>query len=316
MEDSASLAALFRDQANRLERLGQDGWTPERLFTQAGLIPDAWQRGVMGRRRGDQLLLCHRQIGKSTVSAAIALADACEGPSTLVLLVSRSMRQSAELFRKVKDFYRATQPLPLLQESALSMELANYSRIISLPGSEDTIVGYSKVRRIILDEAARIPDGVYYAVRPMLAMSGGDILALSTPFGKRGWFYDAWEGREESVYLSTEEIQGILGDIGITVDADESAQDTHTYGWTKTRMTAAISPRLSKRYLANERRAIPDLWFRQEWMCEFVDLGGTVFRMEDLQAMLRDDIVPLWQEGQAFLVDTSPLALAGAEGWR
>ena len=37
-----------------------------------------------------------------------------------------------------------------------------------------------------------MPDALYYAVRPMLAVSAGRMVALSTPFGKRGWFYEAW----------------------------------------------------------------------------------------------------------------------------
>ena len=114
---------------------------------------------------------------RSTTVAAIALADALAEADALVLLISRSMRQSSELFRKVKRFYRATQPLPLLQDSVLSFELSNHSRIVSLPGSEDTIVGFSSVKRLIMDEAARIPDATYYAVRPMLAMSQGSMMA-------------------------------------------------------------------------------------------------------------------------------------------
>lgn len=253
--------------------------------------------------RGDQLLLCHRQWGKSTCAGSVALADCCAAPNTLVLLVSRSMRQSSELFRKVKDFYRVTHPLPLIQESALSLELENHSRIVSLPGSEETIVGYSKVRRIILDEAARIPDSVYYAVRPMLAMSGGDIMAMSTPFGRRGWFYEAWEGKEqEQVELDAATVQALLDDLGIRVEAEDLARDTRRYGWQRTRVTARESRRLSKRYLASERRSIPDLWFRQEWLCEFVELGQVVFRYEDIQAMLTDDVVPLWgSDGQMVL---------------
>ena len=28
----------------------------------------------------------------------------------------------------------------------------------------------------------------------MLAVSGGRLVALSTPLGQRGWFYEEWEG--------------------------------------------------------------------------------------------------------------------------
>jgi len=227
------------------------------------------------------------------------------------------MRQSSELFRKVKDFYRATTPLPLLQESALSLELENHSRIISLPGSEETIVGYSKVRRVILDEAARIPDSVYYALRPMLAMSGGDIMAMSTPFGRRGWFYESWTCQdEEQKSLDAATVQALLDDLGLVVSEADMAGDTRVYGWHRTELKAQQNRRLSKRYLASERRSIPDLWFRQEWLCEFVELGQVVFRYEDIQAMLTDDVAPLWsREGQMVLQrEAQPLTLPTSWG--
>lgn len=65
-------------------------------------------------------------------------------------------------------------------------------RIISLPGSQDTVRGFSGVRLLIVDETARVANDLYPAVRPMLAVSSGRLLALSTPFGTRGWWYDAW----------------------------------------------------------------------------------------------------------------------------
>src|SRR5207245_11315659 len=108
-------------------------------------------------------------------------------PRSLVLLLSPSLRQSAELFKKVIGAYRTLDvTVPTEAESALRLELVNSSRIVSLPGTESTIRGYSGVRLLIIDEAARVPDDLYYSVRPMLAVSGGRLVALSTPFGKRG----------------------------------------------------------------------------------------------------------------------------------
>ena len=63
--------------------------------------------------------------------------------------------------------------------------MANGSRLVALPGREETIRSYSGVRLLILDEASRVPDDLYRAVRPMLAVSHGRLVALSTPFGQR-----------------------------------------------------------------------------------------------------------------------------------
>ena len=70
--------------------------------------------------------------------------------------------------------------------------------------------------------------------------------------------------------------------------------DDRTYAWTKTFLPATQNPRLSRRFLAHERRSIPDLWFRQEWLVEFVELGNVVFRYEDLLAMMSGDVQPLF----------------------
>ena len=131
-----------------------------------------------------QLLLCCRQSGKSTTTATLALHTAFYEPGALILLLSPSLRQSQELFKKVQDVYRVlSNPAPLQAESALRLELANGSRIVSLPGTEGTVRGYSGVSLVVIDEAARVNDELYYAVRPMLAVSGGRLIALSTPWG-------------------------------------------------------------------------------------------------------------------------------------
>ena len=113
-------------------------------------------------------------------------------PATKVLLVSRSHRQSTELFRIVTDFYRRLGSPLQERQTAEELQLTNLSRIVCLPCREETIRGYSHVSLLIIDEAARVPDDLYRAVRPMLAVSDGRLICLSTPYGKRGFFHDAW----------------------------------------------------------------------------------------------------------------------------
>src|SRR5262245_47255751 len=59
-------------------------------------------------------------------------------PSSLVLLLSPTQRQSGELFRdKVLRLYDDLgQPVRATQQTALTLALANGSRVISLPGNE------------------------------------------------------------------------------------------------------------------------------------------------------------------------------------
>jgi hypothetical protein len=257
------LDALAADLEERddaaLDRLQAD---PARIMLDAGMEPDPWQQTLLRSAAGRVLLLCSRQAGKSTVAAALALSTSLLRPRATVLLLSPSLRQSGELFRKVLDLFGALgRPVPVAAESALRLELANGSRVVSLPGDEKNIRGYSGVAMLVIDEAARVPDTLYCSVRPMLAVSRGRLVALSTPYGKRGWFHDEWHGE---------------GD------------------WERVCITADDCPRILPEFLADEQRAMGERWFRQEFQCSFEETCDAVFRSEDIQAALSNDVQPLF----------------------
>jgi len=73
------------------------------------------------------LLNCCRQAGKSTVVALLGLVEALFVPATKVLLVSRSLRQSAELFRIVTDCYRRLGSPLRERQTAEELRLSNLS---------------------------------------------------------------------------------------------------------------------------------------------------------------------------------------------
>ncbi|HSH81232.1 MAG TPA: terminase family protein, partial [Herpetosiphonaceae bacterium] len=166
---------------------------PVVLAEQAGLQPDKWQRDVLRSHAPRQLLNCSRQSGKSTTTALLTLHTALYEAGSLSLVLSPGERQSMEFLRKVLGMYRTLgRPIPADAENKLELELSNGSRIVALPGVEGTIRGYSGVRLLVVDEASRVADTLMAAVRPMLAVSGGRLVALSTPWGTRGWWYQAW----------------------------------------------------------------------------------------------------------------------------
>ena len=172
---------------------------PCELFRRSGMEPDPWQTRVL-RSTGKRVLLnCARQGGKSTVTAAKGLHEAIYHPGALVLLVSVSQRQSAELLRRLKALYRPfAEAFPTESETVLQLELRNGSRVLSLPSDSGTLRGYAGPSLVILDEASRVRDEVLDALTPMLATSDGTLIVLSTPAGKRGVFYRLWtEGGDE-----------------------------------------------------------------------------------------------------------------------
>jgi hypothetical protein len=238
---------------------------PSRLMLDAGLTPDPWQRDLLRSSPPNLALLCSRQAGKSQLAAALALKAALLEAPALVLILSPTERQSGELFQdKLLPLYNAIgRPIPPYgrHESALRLRLANGSRILALPGKEATVRCYSGVRLLIIDEAARVPDSLYYSVRPMLAVSRGRVAALTTPWGKRGWFYEEWTEGED---------------------------------WHRVMKTAHDCPRITPQFLEAEKKRIGDRWYRQEYECSFEDMIGAVFAEEDIRAALSDEVEPLF----------------------
>jgi len=161
---------------------------PVAFSRRAGIAPDPWQCTVLRSTDPRLLLNCSRQSGKSTTVATLAVWTALYQPGALVLLVSPTLRQSGELFKKALAIYRALgRPVPSESETALTLTLENGARIVSLPGKEGSVRGYSGVTLLAVDEAAWVPNDLYVSLRPMLAVSAGRLIAMSTPHGTRGW---------------------------------------------------------------------------------------------------------------------------------
>jgi hypothetical protein len=227
-----------------------------------GIVPDSWQHDLL-RSSSDRVLLnCCRQSGKSTMTALIALHRALYHPGSLILCLAPALRQSQELFSKMSGFYRDLgRPVSAVAERKLSLELENRSRIITLPGSEKNVRGFSRAALLIVDEAARVDDSLYYAVRPMLAVSGGSLMMLSTPFGKRGIFHEEW-------------INGA--------------------GWERYEVAATQCPRILEAFLEEERLSLPRRVYRQEYECSFEETDDQVFSFEDVAAAISKDVTPLF----------------------
>ncbi len=220
-----------------------------------GIVLDDWQREQIDSSAQWQVWNCSRQSGKSTIAALRALHTATHYSGSLSLLIAPSLRQSGELFDKVRAFYTL---LPrydawrLSEDSAQHYRFANGSRIVALPGVQETVRGYSAAKLVVLDEAAHCSTDLYRSLRPMLAVSGGTMILPSTPFGKRGFYWEIWKSQDE--------------------------------GWQKRLVKADQCPRIKPEFLATEKIAQGD-WYEQEYMGAFLEVQGGLFTEEMIEAM-------------------------------
>ena len=88
------------------------------------------------------------------------------------------------------------------------------------------------------------------------------LLLLSTPNGKQGVFWRYWS---------------------------EGGAD-----WGRVEVRAEDVPRISRRFLEEERRSMPAAWYRQEYECSFEQAEDAVFRAEDIRAAFNGDIPTLF----------------------
>jgi len=234
---------------------------PLAVCRDAGIEPDAWQAECIESTSNRILINASRQSGKSTTVSTLAVNQALTDPG-LIICASPSQRQSGELFRKIRATLTTIKHAPdIVSESAAQLELENDARIISLPGSEATVRGYSAPKLILIDEASRVADDYYTAIRPMLAAGAGRLIALTTPWGRRGWFFNAWEYGE---------------------------------GWQRFCVPATECPRINAEFLAEELRELGPLRYASEYLCEFVDTEDQFFSSALIQRALSSEVKPLW----------------------
>ena len=229
--------------------------------------PDPWQAALLQSDAKRICVCASRQVGKSQSTAILCASEICFGGSDsggdppLVICVAPSLRQSTELARKIFEAVRAVEP-DVKMQSLTRLETSRGARCIAMPMTEG-VRGLSKVSLAVLDEASRIDDSMQAAVRPMLSVSNGRLILLSTPFGKRGVLWEAWSGA-----------------AGV---------------WEKYSARADECPRISKEYLAGELLALGPFLYSQEFENAWVDSESQLISSDlILAARWQTDEKPWW----------------------
>ncbi len=234
-------------------------------FAQVSLRFEADEIQARALRSGSRkiILNCCRQFGKTSVASLLALHLAWFVPKSLIIIISYIKDQAAEAYRKIETFQSIMEDRPPdIEHSKVSMAFANRSRILILSGKEGSVRGYSP-SLIIVDEASRVPDETYFSLRPALAVSGGSLMLVSTPKGRRGFFYHEWKSGEE---------------------------------WERYEVTAWQCPRISDEWLRAEREKIGPLWFGQEYECKFIETSNYMFDPELFKLSVSSEVKPIRRE--------------------
>lgn len=223
--------------------------------------PLEWQYDYLEEWR-NAVVLKGRQVGASTCAGVIAVCNTLSVDHTLALVVSPSLKQSTEVKQRATDAARALAKLVGLRitgDSTTQISFSNGSRVVSLPGSQKSVRGWT-ADFLVIDEAAFLEPETFLAARATAA-TGGRVIVQSTPAGPFGHFYELWESEDPN--------------------------------WAKYRVTSEQVPTISAEFLANERRTLGADEYAQEYLATFKAPGAGLVSPERLKELTRKDAPPV-----------------------
>lgn len=216
------------------------------------LVWDRWQKEVLDFT-GNITIRAGRQVGKSEVISEKAVRFALENEGSTTMIIAASQRQSSLLFEKVvAKFQQESEDLFADKPTMTKALLKNGSRVYCLPtGRTGHFIRGFTIDLLIADEAAFIPETVWLAITPMIAVSRktrgmGYIVLLSTPFGKGGYFFNSFTDDDfKSWHVSSEDCK-----------------------------------RIPKSFLLKEKKRMTKEQYRQEYQGEFTEDWHQFFKTE------------------------------------
>src|SRR2546423_3315092 len=141
-------------------------WVRETL----GIEPAPWQAEFLRAPLGASIIaLTARQVGKTTTAAWAIAHYMLFTPFGLSVIACPALRQSAEAVRRVREILIKV-GADLKTDNVYALELKNGSRVLALPGNDDSIRGLTVDGWIVADEAPRLSNSLIAALGPMRAL--------------------------------------------------------------------------------------------------------------------------------------------------
>jgi len=212
------------------------------------LEPEDWQADILASDAPRRIMNCARRTGKSTVLGLASIHRALTVPRSEVVIAAPSLDQAQVPFRMAVQFYRGMgRPIPAESEAQTMLRLMNGSSIRAIAAVERSKRGF-QADLLCLEEVSRIPaEAIYGALLPSASRGTGHILAASTPNSKQGWFSDVWHGRDDLWHR----VQVTIYESRYFIDNPEQVERI--------------------------RAALPEWFWRQEYLCEFVESQMSMF---------------------------------------
>ena len=224
-----------------------------------GFTPYLHQKSVIDELRDSKgtgkVVVCKssRQKGKSYMVANLLLYYAINYSNTKNYCLSPSFKQAKNIYQTIVDAIIKSGVVKAKNKTDLIITLINGSTInFKSAEQREQLRGYT-ADFLCIDEAAYIPDSIFYLVLPWVDAKKAPLLMVSSPFVKNGFFFQ---------YYS----------YGL-----ERSHNTVTIDWSDDIYKESIEKILSASKLEEYRQVLPHNVFLTEYLGEWLDDEGTVF---------------------------------------
>jgi hypothetical protein len=235
--------------------------------------PHLNQKRVLVDRSRFRVVVCGRRFGKTELGKIASLNRAVRGER--VWWLAPTWDQGQGVWRDIKVSVAGMRDY---------LYVNNSERLIEFPGGGNLQVKTTGIPEnlrgagldfVVFDEAAFMFAGIWgEIVRPMLLEKRGDALFLSTPFG-RNWFWQVYQWG---------------------VDPLEPEWNSHHY-------STMDNPLIDADEIESLRRRTAERTWREEYLAEFMDGDGLVFRGIDGAMGHKLDVFPVAGRRYFFGVD-------------
>jgi hypothetical protein len=245
--------------------------SPRRFSTFVlGVTPHQTHAEFLECRASIKTAACGRRWGKSTAAALdaihLAVVGDAKGKPTTQMLCAPTSDHTTIIAGEIERLLLGSPLAPLVADVVhspfMEVTLKNGSTIMARStGDTGRNLRGRAAHRVIVDEKAFVPqDVITEVIAPMLADHHGQLVLISTPFGRNNfWTYF------------------VRGQGG-----DPSCQSFH--------FPSRLNSHISAGFIDAQRDVMTDAQFRSEWLAEFLDDLGTVFAWHLIERATREDL--------------------------